>query len=402
MEPKQELVLQKNNPLLLERYKISSPDKWAQIRWEHEIRLGFSALDLVGADNPKINELRKYKSTVEGKLLYLRKPVGLPVWEARYLMDRIPEQDRDAGFDATILRLQRETGYLKELEDVGISSALVAGLENGKFKALVKFLAPENFLAKSMTRKGVAASYAPILDTIFIPEKAPTSEEMWLMLATEGTLPEVIASLDHELTHDAQWSKQQRAAILGLSAVSTASYFALVRKYGVIAAIGISNAIRLLTNQMEKGLKNDEMLQEVHAFEASAESPTNGRERFIHRREIAEHIINAYEPSGKDLPDALYAYDLIHTLRILGMDDQELGKLVNLARFDKKTRSFPRLERAKLEKKSEWGIAGDDDFENVTDTLLAKHDLELALQRHKAEEIATRELKRETGQWFEK
>ena len=368
--------------------------------WEQDIKEGFGMVNSIQSKNPKILELKKYSEGIDEKLQFLRKPVGMGHQEAELLMSKIPQKDHDAGFDATILRLQRETKYLEELEDVGISSALLTGLENGKYGAWVKFISPDSFYAKGMQKKGSAGRYIPMLDMVVIPQKAPTSEEMWLMLATEGTLPSVVSHLDHELTHDLQWNKIQRSAILGLNSAQTVSYFWLIKTYGILTSLGISNVVGIASKRIAKNLSNDGMLQEIHSFSASADSPTAKEDEFDEREEISGHVINAYNLKDRELFDALYAYDLIHNLKMLGTNDRELGKLVNMAKFDKKSRRFYKLEKA-LEKKSmEWGVNNPEDVGNLLTALNAKHDLELRYQRHKAEEVAARELRRETGNWF--
>ncbi|MBU1070835.1 hypothetical protein KKG65_00290 [Patescibacteria group bacterium] len=382
------------------RKRISSPEDWMRKRWETNIVDGFSRLDNIKIGNPKIEKLKDYAKNLDEKFEYLNKPVGLTAQQAELLMSKIPKEDRDAGFDATILSLRKETNYLDELEEVGISAALLTGLENGKYKAFVLFLAPDSIFTKGMKKKGVMACYFSILDTVVVPQKAPTSEEMWLMLATEGRLPEFVSSLDHELTHDLQWSKGQRAIMLGLSTSQQVSYFSLLQKYGLLVALSVSSAIGILSRRLARKLDNDEMLAEIHAYEASASSPSamdNPTDKF----QIAGHVIHEYELKSRIIEDALRAYDSIHLLRIMGLKDKKLGELVTRARFDEDTRTFPRLEQALIERKNDWGIINDEDFEKVTKALLAQHDMELRFQRHRAQEVATRELRRETGKWFD-
>ena len=58
-----------------------------------------------------------------------------------------------------------------------------------------------------LNRSGkVLAAYYGLIDVVNVFNYAPTIKEMWLMLATAGTLPDVVANLDHELTHNEQYA----------------------------------------------------------------------------------------------------------------------------------------------------------------------------------------------------
>lgn len=369
--------------------------------FEDSIISGFGLLKYVDSDSSKIKELKEYEKEIKKKFGYLKKPVGLTPQQADLLMSRIPPEDRDAGFDATILKLKRDTEYLNELEDVGISTALVDGLENGKYGAYTLFINPDNFFSKILKKGRVSGSYLPIFDTIIIPKNPPTSEEMWLKLASEGKLPDVVSTLDHELTHDKQWNKSQRAAILTISSIPTASYLASLPHLGVWKSLAIQEFLIAASRISTNILKNDKMLSEVHAYNSSGNSPTSQNSRIINARDVAFHIIDNYGINNRDYIDAMNAYDDIHTLRIMGVDDVEIGKIVSGAKYDKKTESYPKLDKRIMQEKEKWGIVNDDKFRLVRIALIAQHELELRYQRHQAEEIAAKELQRETGKWFD-
>jgi hypothetical protein len=290
---------------------------------------------------------------------------------------------------------------LDELEDVGISTALVDGLENGKYGAYTIFLNPDNFFAKMLKRKHIGGSYAPLFDTTVIPEKPPSSEEMWLKLATEGQLPKFVNSLDHELTHDKQWNKLQRTAILTINSLPTATYLALYPHLGFLKSLAAQDLLLAVSRIASKKIDNDSMLGEVHAYNSGASSPTYHEPELDEVHEVASHIINSYNLKGRDYVDALLAYENVHTLRIMGVDDSEIGKIVSGAQFDKKIRSYPKLDKRVMEEKDKWGTTNKYDFMTVRRALLSQHELELRYQRHLAEQIAVRELQRETGKWFD-
>jgi len=369
--------------------------------FEENIRSSFSELEEIVSENPNIKALKEYGKGIEEKFAFLKKPVGLTPQQADLLMSRIPKEDRDSGFDAVILKLQRDTDYLEELEDVGISSALVDGLENGKYGAYTIFLNPDNFFSRMLKKRNIGGGYLPLLDTIIIPEKPPTSEEMWLKLATEGQLPNFINSLDHELTHDKQWKSSQRAAILTLSGLPLGTYMATYSHLGFWSRLGIQEMALVVSRLATKRLRNDTLLSETQAYEAAGSSPTYHDPEMDEAKEVATHIIDAYGLKGRNYLDALIAYEKIHLLRIMGVDDNEIGKIVSGARFDSKNRTYPKLDKRVDDERDKWGVANDWDFHDVGRALIAQHELELRFQRHLAEQIAARELQRETGKWFD-
>lgn len=388
-------------------FSLSTPD-WLtypeqqrfRSTWESSIRSRLSVINDFQSNNPRVGEIKRYFKESDSKIALLRKPVGIGHQQAELLLSRIPPEDRDAGFDSVILRLKKETDYLSELDEVGISDALLEGLDQGKYKAWVKFISPDSFYARGMQKRGSVGRYIPTFDMVIIPQKAPTSEDMWLMLATEGTLPRVVSDLDHELSHDLQWGKFQRTAIIGLSSVPSVSYFWLLKTYGVLTALGLSNAAGILSSRIVKNFDNDTLLAETHSYNASVSSATNSDKSLDGGLETAIHILESYKLKDRSLMDALYAYNLIYSMRMLRADDAELGKLVSMAKFDKKERNYPRLEKALSEKALEWGVDNKEDMEKLVIALGAKHDLELRYQRHLAEKVAVDVLFQETGRFM--
>lgn len=396
--------METNNDLILNtgvNQKFDKEDEFncliAQQILQINIEYGFNLLKHVDSDNPKIKKLKEYKEGIEEKFNYLKKPVGLTPQQADLLMSRIPPEDRDAGFDAAILRLRRDTKYLDELEDVGISTALVNGLEKGKYGAYTLFLNPDNFFAKILKNGSASGCYLPILDTVIIPKNPPTSEEMWLRLATEGHLPDFVNTLDHELTHDQQYTKLQRSAYLTISSIPTATFFASLPHLGGWKSVALQQLLIATSRIATNRIKNDTMLSEIHSFNSSGNSPTSQNSRTINARDVAFHIVDNYRIKNRDYIDAINAYNDIHTLRIMGVNDAEIGKVVSGAKYDEKTQSFPKLVKRIMQEKERWGVTSDDTFNIVRIALISQHELELQYQRHQAEEIAARELQREAG-----
>ncbi|MCL5090612.1 MAG: hypothetical protein M1514_01235 [Patescibacteria group bacterium] len=143
--------------------------------------------------------------------------------------------------------------------------------------------------------------------------------------------------------------------------------------------------------------KNDEILGEIHAFAAEANSATTADEELKPGNELVEDIIKKYNFGKASLIQATAAFDAIRTLRVMGLDDKEIGQLVDGARYDPKTETYPKLEARLRQERNAWGIESNQEFEIIRRALLAKQDLEFHYQRRLAEKIATEVLEVEAG-----
>ncbi len=372
------------------------------LQWETEMT--FSYLRELNPDNPKIKQLINYGQEIEGKFDLLRKRTGLPRGVAELYLGRIPKEDLKPEFEGMILRLGEETGYLDELKDIGISADCLSNLENGRYGAWVSFLAPDSLLRKLVLREGVTGEYLPVFDVAIIGNKPPELKNMWLDLVDQGFLSDVISTLDHELTHDRQFTRAQRTMILAPEIVRIVGYPVIRANLGMWSALGYSTAITLLEGRFlkELGLGNDTILSEVHAYEAAASNPASVSEKLDNRHGIVEFISRNYV---KDCSRAQFlivhkAFGLVRTLRLLGLDDSEIGRLVSCAKYDEGSNTYPKLEKKLKSELAGWGVESEYEQSILVNALLSRQELELRVQRYYAQRIATEELKRASGKKF--
>ena len=139
---------------------------------------------------------------------------------------------------------------------------------------------------------------------------------------------------------------------------------------------------------------------EIQAYEASASNPAFFQEDSDEEREITFSVVNDYGERGKhfsEMVKAKKAFDSIRTLRILGLNDREIGRVVSRARFNGKECTYPKLEKKIMEERKKWGIEDEETFRKVVGALLARQELELYVQRHHAQRIATEQLEIASG-----
>lgn len=378
----------------------TSPDAWMRRHFEKDIKNGFIFIDDIDQTSPRVRELIEYKQNLGEKFSLLREPVGLSRGIAESYMSRIPSGDLKPEFEEMILEVRRRTDYLEELEDVGIAAALASGFEDGKYGAWVRFFAPNALISRAMFKHNLAGVYLPTLDVAFFPNKLPTTEDMWLSLVDEGKLPREVLNLEHELTHDQQYTRGQRAMLILPEVGRVGGYYAIVSKYGVWTAIAFSFTAYNINKRLRERMKNDEVLAEIHAFEATASNPVYLEESLDEKGEIIDFVLRNYAEDVDQFEAASKAFDLVRSLRLLGLDDCEVGKLVSRARYDEDQRTYPKLEKRLETEKDNCGFERSRDFRLFLDALLSRQELELRVQRHSAQKIATEQLERAAGKKF--
>ncbi|RMG43438.1 MAG: hypothetical protein D6719_03805 [Candidatus Dadabacteria bacterium] len=346
---------------------------------------------LPDTSDPLIQSLKEYGKSVEDYFDQIDDYQFQPAHEVEAMLSRLSPGELKAGFSKMIARLRKESDALKELEDVGVAEALEVGLKNGKFGAKVIFTSPDSKLA-SIAPHAAAFYYGP-LDIIVVKGDIPTRENMWRTLVTQGGLPKEIAVLDHELTHDRQWLKGQRLAISAVRAGHFGFTFGLAATGGPLKGIFAGCGTLPLTMALERQQFNDKILSETHAFEASASSPVMLEEQLDEMPEIVTNVAAGYSRARPiDFIKSLEAFKLTRTLRLFGLDDKEIGKLVSKARWDSDKGTYPKLEKRLAEERKKHGLENNQDFITVRNALLARQAVERARQRMLASQIAYEEL----------
>lgn len=263
--------------------------------------------------------------------------------------------------------MQQETEYLRELQEVGISEALLVGLEKGDYSAYVKFAKITKTAAERY--KG---TYTDLHDEVLLADSAPTSEESLIPLISEGKLPFVITALFHELIHDQQ----------SIGPIKSALHH------------------ELLPTDLDKRYR-DRYLREMQAYHAQNMTPWGFDYSPLDK--LRKHppglVVKVGTFDINNNRDFNRLFKLFCALSAFGVSNPELSYLVKKEQLSNTRGSvYEFLERKLLEKRKEWGIEdNEDDYKITVEALLAKQECEILLARHQAQNIATEVLMVEAG-----
>lgn len=359
-----------------------------------ELEHTVEALKRLPAGNPIVDELKRFAERVPEIAELVESERGMQYEQVERLLETLDPAVVDSGFRRLVSRLRTETDYFGELEDVGIAQALENGSLKGDYGARVKFIDPDSRKGRSMQKRGLKGYYRPHLDSISVLGNMPEAAEMWKTLATEGVLPEIVSVLDHELTHDAQFSKGQRVQMLSAPIIRFGSWLVVINQTNSLTGLAYLIGTYPIERKIVNDARNDKILGEVHAYSAAGSSPSNSDSRMDDAHEIIPHVAFGYGENFSDMGKATRAFKLLRALRGFGLDDREIGKLVCREKFDKKSRTFPGLEKRVDELREEFDLMDDQEFEIVFRAMGQKQLFDLAEQRALARRIASQELAR--------
>ena len=304
----------------------------------------------------------------------------------------VSDERADRILGEVVARLSTETTYLHEIGDTKIGEALACGFKGSSFGALVVWMNGDTRPGRLVERLAGGERddlYNPMFDIALILDKKPQSKDILVHMIDDGTLPEGIAALDKALTHDLQISKSQRALLYGAQSIVGLPVLAL-RFLGVPPLVGrtvFAAFQRKVSQVLFPGLFNDNALSELHASEASAHSPTASASL---SDEVEDIVTRVSERKGtKQSPDALLrAYAQLHALRLLGMNDRELGTIVSRAQYNPETESYPKLDAALVERRHTDGLENDALFIQTMSHMHHARELECWLLQQEARAIA--------------
>lgn len=376
-----------------------------QAFFESATRHAFAGLDSIKSESKPLGRIRWYRDELlEQRLTALETPAGLSPALTLHYLDQIPTGNLEPTFQNLIRRLNHETDYFAELDEVGIPAALaVGGLENGRFAARVKFLPPESARAVRLRSKDILALYRPPLNVAVVPNQPPSPVEMWFTLASSGILPNTISSLDHELTHETQVSETQRrlyqTGIIGTfggAAGSIVPVFPLGIMIGSMGATIAGTTILKVANSL-----NDPTAIEVHAYDAKFSNRVYAREEETDRNRtgygLARHLISSY-PDIDDILRVQRAYRDLRLLRhLIGPDDRVIGRIVAGASYDPDSKSFPKFRREIDRRLRDTWKVQETDVTILARVLEAMDQTETTYQQHLAQDISVEELKIAAG-----
>lgn len=314
------------------------------------------------------------------------------------LDETLSDKEVEQGWPKVVERITKETRAFDELKETGIIYNLSQGIENGKYGVSLKFG------KKDEGKNGKVHSSSTTIGWIrkrlghpivFVKNPPPPKREMWESIATYGSFmsseegyPNVkaIGTLDHELTHNLQWSKSGYESHHA-SQLSPITPFEAISLYTVLP-----NLLIILHSLVKHRREKPRLaLEEIQTFK-SGEAAGFGKWPFS---ELVDHLKERYD--FEDIDVLISGITEIERLKALGINDEEIGKLVKSANWDKETATFPSLEKEIEELAKEKEL----DIEDV-DNLVLAHRLQGEIEFEKARIIAQEELKKIAEKKFPK
>ena len=358
-------------------------------KWQATIQLAFQGLEHL-SNSPLAKELRAYPEQANEKLQFLQQPVGLSPALARQYLGRVASlgpEELEGRLLATLGRIRRETHYLDDLDASDTWSLLLKEWAGKRLHLPIVVYPHRNPLIPRRLCKEYNAGYFPSFGIIVMCHDLPSAREAWQALVTQGVFPRPLASLHHEITHHLQYSPSQHLINNALLISSGPLIFSYNHNPTIrLATILATSSLTVLSLTFSE---NDLILGETQAWSATANSPSS-----LHNSggEVINTVVTLYPDGPATNLKALRAYRLIQALRLLGVSDRNIGRLVQKAKWSRQAETYPHLQREVEQRFATLGIKGEGEQEIVLAALRVRHALELLVNRHQAQEIASGEL----------
>lgn len=374
--------------------------------WRLYVQNSFAALlqTTTLPHTPVMDEFVGYaKSQLPHDLEAIGSSRGLSEFEANgYLGQFLSPDDLSPAFIRTMHDIRTQTKYLHELEEVRIADAIANGnLKQAHYRAHVFF--PKHSLVAKLAKRLHPNPYIPLLDLLISQIQPPDEKTMWRSLVTKGTLPQSVMDLDKSLTQDLEWEKLARV----LHWTPYLLFTAVQQMFLVRSAIEFAALVGWLkgplTTVIGKGFGNNPILSVLHQEEASRYSATSfeAAPYYKVKADILEHLVTHAHLDDRDLRKTNIALDLIHGLRVLGSSEEQIGRLIDSAKFNERTMTYPSLQKMLVAKLSPYGIdTKSKDYDTLMNCLFAKHEVELMLEQVNARNIAVESLKKSISTQF--
>ncbi len=352
------------------------------------------------------SQLRDFQSGLEAHLELLQNYFGLSRTGVDRLMATIPREHRRAVADGTLLRIQHETNYFDKLKDENVVAGLLNRFEGGKYNNTILFLSPDNLILSLIKKvkksEGLRAAYTDLGGVILASTDLPSDEELLKILAVQGTLPDIVASLDHEMTHGMASTITDKAKLISYVVASVAGVVGSTQIENVFGQL-LALSTPLSASLLMYGINRNDLLKEVHAYQVENDVPYQPDAFGAQGRVALSHIVVDYGMGEHRMQEAIVAHNMIRALRLLGVSDEEVAHLIPHAKLNQQTKRYPVLEGRLQQEVSQLGLT----LENRTQlnwllcTLYAKQQIETISQRKLAKIVTTQELMRESGslQW---
>ncbi len=293
----------------------------------------------------------------------------------------------DAVLKHIVDRIKKETDVEKELQGVVELDGLV------NFRDYIGNM-PRVRTKKDNKSSRNAGEYSYFLGKAKV-NLSPESDNPFNVisaLARKGSMRD-FSVLFHELIHSKQRNKSKNIfrqlellSFFIATGVSEAFEVPATFEYGVVAYALIASWRVYKTEKVKKPLK------EMHAYQ-SAEQTFGSDDSLDSSIGIAETLRAEYGlKSKKDIDRIITASQQLNQLKTLGFSHEEIGKLIQVAKWDNKKVQYDTLQSAIDMKKIERGLE-DEDLDTLADiNRIKRKTTKLRMQR-----IAQEEVKRLVG-----
>lgn len=210
-------------------------------------------------------------------------------------LNNLTEEESKQLYVEVLSRIQEETNYFHELEEMGVLSNVLEHDLNDRF-GLRKIGGIRVKWNSSVPQN--LGHYSGLLGMAFVRGPKPSKEQILKSLFSKGVLPKDLLILFHEIAHSYQFPTS------------------FIETYHLMA--------------QEGSLKKGEELGEVHANRVASD-PTFSNTK---RRLIEDKILYKKDRKGKllypgvDIDKLIYAVEVIDQLNALGFTPQEIGKII--------------------------------------------------------------------------
>lgn len=324
------------------------------------------------------------------------------------LVELQPEK-LNQGFALMVERVAAETNIIQEIQDTVGKENILRNPGERSFPVTVEFGLGDKSWNAADSQKSIKTEggYSSKENKILMSEEEPSKRRLWFMMTYAG-MPHIVRTLDHELNHywvsaGKKTDPKIRSKIRNFVETIPARFFGMACGQALALTTKILNyddktshnlrmrlvdagfkIIGKLTNSFGKALKAPRLEGEIIAQKAG---------RVFDKREnttssLVKTLVDSYGyNSASDIDRIIITSQVCDRLKALGFNHKDIAIKITQARYDKRTVSFPSLEKEIQEMAFKEGLTVND-LDTITDIARVESEIE----NHKAAIIAREEL----------
>lgn len=289
--------------------------------------------------------------------------------------------------DRILDRLERETSYFHDSVTAGALRLSESGVLSRQLKSLI--IPITNPIIRPFIDQPV---FFASISVILHPGAMPTPREIVKTLAADGKLPNSFIKLQETVAEILTWPVLKRVSSFLVSSVISLALIPAQLLVKVALLVPRLLGVRWLKNTKLPLFVDHELEQSFSAASTwandSADPIHSTTAKSIEVRVLNSNLEMSPEKVGCGVKSIL-------TLRALGASQAEIGGLINGARFNRNTHSYPKLERAIQKRCKLLNIESPTELDRLMQLDDAVWRLVLGETRIKAIAIAREEITRE-------